>query len=73
MQREYSIPDVTDGTSNTVDYAEAIVGVTNFSGPVRGNGTGPGGTALASGQLDAGAKGLAAVPTDLAATAGARA
>jgi prepilin-type N-terminal cleavage/methylation domain-containing protein/prepilin-type processing-associated H-X9-DG protein len=67
MQREYAIADVTDGTSNTVGYSEALVGILNPAGPMKGNGTGPGGSNLAGGQVDATNKGLAAIQTDLAA------
>jgi prepilin-type N-terminal cleavage/methylation domain-containing protein/prepilin-type processing-associated H-X9-DG protein len=67
MQRCYAIADVTDGTSNTIAYAENLVGVTGFSGPVKGNGTGPGGSTKASGILDVTTVGVAAVQTDLTA------
>ena len=65
MQNCWSIASITDGTSNTVAYAEAIVG-TAAVGPVRGNGTGPGGSGLAANQLDISGM-YASVMTDLAA------
>jgi prepilin-type N-terminal cleavage/methylation domain-containing protein/prepilin-type processing-associated H-X9-DG protein len=67
MQREYAIADVTDGTSNTVGYAEALVGVLNPAGPMKGNGTGPGGSTQASGKVDATTAGQAAIQADLSA------
>ncbi len=70
MQVSYAIPDITDGTSNTVAYAEALCGNTTYSGPVRGNGT-QGSSGLASGKLDVNTAGanqaaaLTSVQTDL--------
>jgi prepilin-type N-terminal cleavage/methylation domain-containing protein/prepilin-type processing-associated H-X9-DG protein len=52
MLQCYSIASVRDGTSNTVGYAEALVGDSNTGGPRKGNGTGPSGSSLASNQLD---------------------
>jgi prepilin-type N-terminal cleavage/methylation domain-containing protein/prepilin-type processing-associated H-X9-DG protein len=55
MQACYSIAAITDGTSNTIAYAEAMTGNPNYSAPVRGNGTGPSGSGLGANVLDASA------------------
>jgi prepilin-type N-terminal cleavage/methylation domain-containing protein/prepilin-type processing-associated H-X9-DG protein len=65
MQISYGIRDCNDGTSNTIAYAEALVGNPNTSGPARGNGTGNAGSTLASNVLDVNVPGYAAVTTDL--------
>ena len=66
MQRCYAIADVTDGTANTIAYAENLVGnPSSISGPVRANGTGNSGTNQAGGKLDVTSVGLAAVQADL--------
>jgi prepilin-type N-terminal cleavage/methylation domain-containing protein/prepilin-type processing-associated H-X9-DG protein len=64
MQACYSIANVTDGTSNTIAYAENLVGNPLTNGPRRGNGTGPSGSSLAANQLDISGM-LANVMTDL--------
>ncbi len=64
MQASYGISDITDGTSNTVGYAEALVGNTTYSGPMAGNGT-QGSSGQAAGQLDVNRAGLTAVMADL--------
>jgi prepilin-type N-terminal cleavage/methylation domain-containing protein/prepilin-type processing-associated H-X9-DG protein len=69
MQAVYAVPDITDGTSNTVAYSEALCGDTQATKPVRANGTGNSGSALASGKVDATTAGLANINTDLAACA----
>jgi prepilin-type N-terminal cleavage/methylation domain-containing protein/prepilin-type processing-associated H-X9-DG protein len=66
MQMCWGVEAITDGTSNTVAYAEAIVGNPNIGGPSRGNGTGPGGSGLAANQLDISGM-YAALMTDFAA------
>jgi prepilin-type N-terminal cleavage/methylation domain-containing protein/prepilin-type processing-associated H-X9-DG protein len=52
MQACYSIADITDGTSNTIAYAENLVGNPLSTGPRAGNGTGPSNSSLAANQLD---------------------
>jgi prepilin-type N-terminal cleavage/methylation domain-containing protein/prepilin-type processing-associated H-X9-DG protein len=64
MQINYSIADITDGTSNTIAYSEALCGNTTASGMSRGNGTGNSGSAQASNRLDINTAGLAAATTD---------
>jgi prepilin-type N-terminal cleavage/methylation domain-containing protein/prepilin-type processing-associated H-X9-DG protein len=67
MQMSYGIPDITDGTSNTVAYAEALCGDTTATKPVRANGTGNSGSALAANLLDVNTAGIANLTTDLVA------
>jgi prepilin-type N-terminal cleavage/methylation domain-containing protein/prepilin-type processing-associated H-X9-DG protein len=52
MQCDYTIADVTDGTSNTIAYSENLVGNPLTTGPRSGNGTGPSNSGLAANQLD---------------------
>jgi prepilin-type N-terminal cleavage/methylation domain-containing protein/prepilin-type processing-associated H-X9-DG protein len=66
MQQCWGIEAITDGSSNTIAYAEAIVGSGNIGGPSKGNGTGPSGSALAANQLDISGM-YTSVMTDLAA------
>jgi len=47
-----SVANATDGTSNTIAFAEALVGDQNASGPRRGNGTGNSGSSLAASKTD---------------------
>jgi prepilin-type N-terminal cleavage/methylation domain-containing protein/prepilin-type processing-associated H-X9-DG protein len=65
LQQLCSIANVTDGTSNTIAYAEALCGDPNVSGPRRANGT-----MISSGAaiqlLDVNTAGLAVVQGDLA-------
>jgi prepilin-type N-terminal cleavage/methylation domain-containing protein/prepilin-type processing-associated H-X9-DG protein len=49
--RNSSIADVTDGTSNTIAFSEALVG-NLYNGPLPGNSTGIGGSAGAANQTD---------------------
>jgi len=67
MQASYGLKDIIDGSSNTIAFAEAICGTGNAtpSGPQRGNGTGPSGSALASNKLDVNSVPIASVMTDL--------
>ena len=48
----YRIADVTDGTTNTIAYSEALTGDEDASVPRRGNGTGNSGSAKGADQLD---------------------
>jgi prepilin-type N-terminal cleavage/methylation domain-containing protein/prepilin-type processing-associated H-X9-DG protein len=65
MQLPVGINSITDGTSNTIAYAEALCGSTSFSGPVRSNGTVIG-TGSAIQLLDVNSVGLAVLQGDLA-------
>jgi len=65
FQACYSLADVTDGTSNTVAYAEALCGDTTTASPVRANGTGNSGSSQAANLLDVNSAGLAKLQTDL--------
>ncbi len=65
FQINYSLADITDGSSNTVAYAEALVGDTTATKPVRANGTGKSGSSKAANLLDVGTAGLANLQTDL--------
>src|SRR5262249_32081946 len=40
MQASYGLRDITDGSSNTIAFSEAITGSSNTGGPTKGNGTG---------------------------------
>ena len=64
MQIAYSVANVTDGTSNTIAYAEAITGVLGGTGPVRGNGTGPSNSSLAANIMDISTQPLANLTKD---------
>ncbi len=65
MQAVYRIPDITDGTSNTVAYSEALCGDPTATKPIRANGTGNSGSALGANKVDASTVGLASITTDL--------
>jgi prepilin-type N-terminal cleavage/methylation domain-containing protein/prepilin-type processing-associated H-X9-DG protein len=65
MQMSYGIRDITDGSSNTIAFAEAITGSSNTNTPTKGNGTGNSGSKLASNILDVNVPGINAVKTDL--------
>jgi prepilin-type N-terminal cleavage/methylation domain-containing protein/prepilin-type processing-associated H-X9-DG protein len=52
FQRVTTVASVTDGTSNTIAFSEALVGDQNTSSQRRGNGTGNSGSSLAANQLD---------------------
>jgi prepilin-type N-terminal cleavage/methylation domain-containing protein/prepilin-type processing-associated H-X9-DG protein len=65
MQLSYGLRDVTDGSSNTVAFAEALVGNPNTGGPVKGNGTGNTGSNNAGNKLDVNQVGLNGVKLDL--------
>jgi len=65
MQVCYGISDITDGSSNTIAYAEALCGDTNVAGPRPANGTGPSNSTLAANQLDASSVGIVNVQKDL--------
>ncbi|WP_422928353.1 DUF1559 domain-containing protein [Singulisphaera sp. PoT] len=52
FQLSKSVANVTDGTSNTIAFSEALVGDQNTSGPRRGNGTGNSGSSQAANKLD---------------------
>ncbi len=67
FQINYTIADITDGTSNTIAYAEALCGDTSATSPVRANGTGNSGSSLAANPLDVKVPGLANLTTDLVA------
>jgi prepilin-type N-terminal cleavage/methylation domain-containing protein/prepilin-type processing-associated H-X9-DG protein len=70
MQANYAIPDITDGTSLTIAYSEALTGdPSNITKPIRANGTGNSGSALAANQYDATTAGIASITTDLNACA----
>ena len=69
FQVSYSIADITDGTSNTVAYAEALCGDTAATAPKRANGTGNSGSSLAANLLDVSTTTLANLTTDLVACA----
>jgi prepilin-type N-terminal cleavage/methylation domain-containing protein/prepilin-type processing-associated H-X9-DG protein len=64
MQACYSIASITDGTSSTIAYAEAMTGSPNASGPARGNGTGPSNSSLGANMLDISGLPLASLTTD---------
>jgi prepilin-type N-terminal cleavage/methylation domain-containing protein/prepilin-type processing-associated H-X9-DG protein len=66
-QTTYSVPDVTDGTSNTVAFSEALVGGPAAASTYRGNSTGNAGTNQASGQMDVTVSGWTKVSADLTA------
>ena len=66
FQVSYGIADITDGTSNTVAYAEALCGRTRRPpSRSRANGTGNSGSSLAANLLDVNTAGLVALTTDL--------
>jgi prepilin-type N-terminal cleavage/methylation domain-containing protein/prepilin-type processing-associated H-X9-DG protein len=67
FQATMTIADIPDGTSNTVAYAEALVGDTAATRPVRANGAGNVGVNNAGNQLDASVSGIAKVTADLVA------
>jgi prepilin-type N-terminal cleavage/methylation domain-containing protein/prepilin-type processing-associated H-X9-DG protein len=67
FQNNYGIVDITDGTSNTVAYAEALCGDTSATKAVRANGTGNSGSGAAANLLDVTTAGLVALTTDLTA------
>jgi prepilin-type N-terminal cleavage/methylation domain-containing protein/prepilin-type processing-associated H-X9-DG protein len=71
MQAVYGLQNITDGSSNTVAYSEALTGDTTATKPVRANGTGNSGSSLAANVVDMsiGTIGLNALNTDLAACA----
>ena len=52
MQNNYSTADITDGTSTTIAFAEALVGDQITAGPRRANGTGPTSSSSAANQID---------------------
>jgi prepilin-type N-terminal cleavage/methylation domain-containing protein/prepilin-type processing-associated H-X9-DG protein len=52
MQANYGLRDITDGSSSTIAYSEALCGDSNVTGPRRGNGTGNSGSALGANKLD---------------------
>jgi prepilin-type N-terminal cleavage/methylation domain-containing protein/prepilin-type processing-associated H-X9-DG protein len=66
MQASYGIRDITDGSSNTIAFAEAICGNGNAtnSGPVKGNGT-QSSVGNASSKLDVNTIGMTLVLADL--------
>jgi prepilin-type N-terminal cleavage/methylation domain-containing protein/prepilin-type processing-associated H-X9-DG protein len=68
MQLAVGIQTITDGTSNTVAYAEALCGNTSFSGPLRANGTLIG-SGAATQLLDVNSVGLTVLQGDLASCA----
>jgi prepilin-type N-terminal cleavage/methylation domain-containing protein/prepilin-type processing-associated H-X9-DG protein len=67
FQVNYSFADITDGSSNTVAYSEALAGDVSAVKPVRANGTGNSGSSQAANLIDVTTAGLAALTTDLAA------
>jgi prepilin-type N-terminal cleavage/methylation domain-containing protein/prepilin-type processing-associated H-X9-DG protein len=70
MQVSYGVADITDGTSNTIAYAEALCGTgSSPTAPMRGNGTGNSGSSKAANLIDVNSVGLAAVQADLTACA----
>jgi len=64
-QLAYGIADITDGTSNTIAYAEALCGDTSASKPVRANGTGNAPGCSACNILDVTSAGLAKLTIDM--------
>ncbi len=64
MQAAYSIASITDGTSNTIAYAEAMTGSLNTGGPTKGNGTGPSNSGLAANVYDVSSLPLTSLTTD---------
>jgi prepilin-type N-terminal cleavage/methylation domain-containing protein/prepilin-type processing-associated H-X9-DG protein len=64
MQASYSLSAVTDGTSNTIAYAEAMTGSQLTGGPRRGNGTGPSNSSLAANMVDISTQPMANLITD---------
>jgi prepilin-type N-terminal cleavage/methylation domain-containing protein/prepilin-type processing-associated H-X9-DG protein len=67
FQINFGFADITDGSSNTVAYGEALVGDTTATKAVRANGTGNSGSGQAANLLDVTSAGLAALQSDLVA------